>query len=252
MEPLDQSALDDILARLKPDDLPEDVTALFIDVPSDTAHTAETEPTPEADGIWTRQEGETATAYAAFCTYRDLGPRRSLAKAYGHQKGTKRAQQASGHWKRWYRTKNWKNRAEAYDAHLDEKKRQAEVEKWRRRGEDLVEEQYRLAQAMLSKAHQMLQFPLASQTVEKKDEKGNPVAVTIEPARWNFNSAARLGKVAVEMARLAAGLPATSSQSIQYEIDPSQLTDDQIERILAGEHPAVVLAAGPRGDQAQG
>ena len=77
--------------------------------------------------VWTRRPGETRAAYAAFCTYRDLGPRRSLLAAYqqggGHKKGTKGAQQTSGHWKRWYRGHEWRSRAEAYDAWLDEEKR---------------------------------------------------------------------------------------------------------------------------------
>ncbi len=36
---------------------------------------------------WTRRPGETSTAYAAFCAYRDLGPSRSLAEAYRQRTG---------------------------------------------------------------------------------------------------------------------------------------------------------------------
>ncbi len=36
---------------------------------------------------WTRRPGETSAAYAAFCTYRDLGPGRSLDAAYCQAKG---------------------------------------------------------------------------------------------------------------------------------------------------------------------
>ena len=192
---------------------------------------------------WTRRPGETSTAYAAFCTYRDLGPTRSLDAAYclaqGYQKGSKRV---SGFWKRWYRGHEWRSRAEAYDAYLDEEKRRAEAQKWRQRGEDLVEEQYKLAVAMLEKARQMLAFPLVRQTVEQRDEDGRPVRVIIEPARWTFGTAARLAQVAVELGRLATGLPTRNEQSVHFEIDPAKLSDEQLEHIIAGEHPAAVVA----------
>ena len=192
---------------------------------------------------WTRRPGETSTAYAAFCIYRDLGPGRSLDAAYaqaqGLQKGDKRA---SGHFQRWHRDYAWHSRAEAFDAFLDEAKRQAEVEKWKQRGEELAEQQWAVAMAMLEKAQQMLAFPLAQQTIEQTNEQGGIKEVTIEPARWNFSSIARLAKVAVELGRLACGLPTKHEQSVHFEIDPSQLTDEQLERIIGGEHPAAVLA----------
>ena len=144
------------------------------------------------------------------------------------------------------RNNDWRSRAEAFDAFLDEAKRQAEVEKWKQRGEELAEQQWAFAMAMLEKAQQMLAFPLvaqrAEQTAEQTGEEQATIKVTIEPARWNFSSAARLAKVAVELGRLACGLPTKHEQSVHFEIDPSQLTDEQLERIIGGEHPAAVLA----------
>ncbi len=196
--------------------------------------------------VWTRRPGETSTAYAAFCTYRDLGPTRTLLAAYqqggGPKRGPKGAQETSGHWKRWHRRHEWRSRAEAYDAYLDEEKRRAEAQKWRERGEDLVEEQYQLAVAMLEKARQMLAFPLVRQTVEQRDEDGRPTHITIEPVRWTFGTAARLVMVAVELGRLATGLPTKNEMSVHFEVDPAKLSDEQLERIIAGEDPAAVVA----------
>ncbi len=192
---------------------------------------------------WTRRPGETATAYAAFCVYRDLGPGRSLDAAYAQAKGLQKGdKRASGNFQRWRRDHAWKNRAEAYDAYLDEEKRQAEAQKWRQRGEDLVEEQYQLAVAMLEKVRQMLAFPLVRQVVEQTGEDGKPVRVIIEPVRWTFGTAARLAQVAVELGRLATGLPTKNEQSVHFKIDPAKLSDQQLERIIAGEDPAVVVA----------
>ncbi len=191
---------------------------------------------------WTRRPGETSAAYAAFCTYRDLGPSRSLAEAYRQRTGKEQAKQAGGNWTSWYRRNEWKNRAESYDAYLDEEKRRAEAQKWRQRGEDLVEEQYKIAVAMLEKVRQMLNFPLVRQTVEQKDEDGRPVRVIIEPVRWTFGTAARLAQVAVELGRLATGLPTRNEQAVHFKIDPAKLSDQQLERIIAGEDPAAVVA----------
>ena len=255
MDLLNDSTLNDLLSSLKPDETPEDTP-----LPSLTEPTEHSEPQEDAsiirieaeDGLWTRQSGETKRAYACFCAYRDLGPSRTLLAAYRQKTGKKTAKQSSGHWNAWYRKHEWKQRAEAYDAHLDHQKRQAEAEKWRERGEALVEEQFRLAQAMMEKARQMLKFPLAEQTVKKKDRKGHPVEVTVEPAKWTFNSAARMAKVAIELARLATGLPTKNEQSVHFEIDPSNLTDEQIERIRNGEHPAAVVASANQGDPSPG
>ena len=141
-----------------------------------------------AGQAWTRRPGETARAYACFCTYRDLGTGRSLDAAYcqakGLQKGSKRV---AGFWQRWYRSNDWRSRAEAFDAFLDEAKRQAEVEKWKQRGEELAEQQWVVAMAMLEKAQQMLAFPLVAQTTkqtaEQTGEEQATIEVTIEPAR---------------------------------------------------------------------
>ena len=245
MEPLDHSALDEILSSLKPDETPEDTPLPSLTEP--TEHSDQAAAAASEDGIWTRRDGETGTAYAAFSTYRDLGPRRSIAEAYRQRTGKESAKQAGGHWTRWYRDHQWKTRAEAYDAHLDDVKRRAEAQRWRERGEALVEEQFRLAQAMVKKVQQMLQFPLVRQMVEQTDDKGKPQHVTIEPARWTFNSAARLAKVATELGRLAAGLPTSTTRQTSYDIDVTQLTDEQLQRIAAGEDPAFVLATTHQG-----
>jgi hypothetical protein len=84
-----------------------------------------------AGELWERRRGESAKAFAAFRVYRDLGPRRSTTAAYrlyvaerqesgGGRKGAIRA---PGRWKFWAQQYEWKNRAEAYDAHLDREAR---------------------------------------------------------------------------------------------------------------------------------
>src|SRR5262249_13729898 len=77
---------------------------------------------------WERLPGESPRAYAAFCLYRDLGPRRSLdaaSRGYHHPpppggdgKPTARRPRASGRIRQWAQRWNWGARARAWDQEL--------------------------------------------------------------------------------------------------------------------------------------
>jgi hypothetical protein len=71
---------------------------------------------------WERLNDEPSKAYHAFTVYRDLGPtQRSLAAVsrdlYGERTGRNRG--APGRVREWSSTYRWRERAEAWDAHLD-------------------------------------------------------------------------------------------------------------------------------------
>ena len=61
---------------------------------------------------WERQPGETSRQYEAFCAYRNLGPRRSLVKAYSALNPGGRLPRK---WHTWSSGLSWVQRAEAYD-----------------------------------------------------------------------------------------------------------------------------------------
>ena len=74
---------------------------------------------------WLQQNGEGNEAYASFCVYRDMGPQRSIDKAYQQQLSNTRAapltelvMRASGRWTAWSTTWSWTRRALAYDRRL--------------------------------------------------------------------------------------------------------------------------------------
>ena len=167
--PFDDTDLDGLLSSLAPDETPPDVPIPDLTEPSQ--HTEEEQPKAAAwldpgssggveaeDGPWTRLDGETAVAYAAFCVYRDLGPGRSLDAAYrkhkGQQKGNKRA---TGHWTRWYSKFDWKTRAEAYDAHLELLARRGREAAYIQDLQRFQERQKKLSQATLGAAIRLLQ-----------------------------------------------------------------------------------------------
>src|SRR5215467_5679024 len=72
---------------------------------------------------WERQPGESARAFAAFCLFRDIGPRRSLRECcrrfYGDRTMSNLGQSStwSGKWQ-------WVERCRAWDDHLDALARQ--------------------------------------------------------------------------------------------------------------------------------
>lgn len=131
---------------------------------------------------WERLDGESAKAYAAFCVYRDLGPGRSLAIAYGCWRRANgvagSAVKAAGFWQQWSSAFGWVARAAAYDAHLDAEKRALRarlmLQLEQRRFEYELANQERLEQrvakieALLDKADK---HPLTD-VVQERDEPG--------------------------------------------------------------------------------
>ena len=107
--------------------------------------------------LWDRLENETERAYRAFEVYRNLpSGERTLIAAYRHHVGNPDAVKPSDTWSRWSSEFAWRERAAAYDAHLDrirersmekaiqeEAERQArEVEKARYRYHELLTRNY--------------------------------------------------------------------------------------------------------------
>jgi hypothetical protein len=90
--------------------------------------TAATEP-------WARQAQESAPAHAAFQTFRDLGPGRSIRKAYErHQNSIGRPASARvpGGWTKWGWRHHWAARAAAWDEHVQREADTATVRHRRR------------------------------------------------------------------------------------------------------------------------
>lgn len=67
---------------------------------------------------WEQREDESSKAYAAFMTYLELGPDRSIDKAATASAPQKSRKSRAWHWQSWSRRFDWVARAGAYDAHL--------------------------------------------------------------------------------------------------------------------------------------
>jgi hypothetical protein len=69
---------------------------------------------------WTRQKGETALAYGAFCAFRDFGAERNIIKVILSIEGDEReARRKYRTWRNWSVANCWKKRAADYDKYID-------------------------------------------------------------------------------------------------------------------------------------
>jgi hypothetical protein len=152
---------------------------------------------------WERQEGESAKAYKAFATYRDLGPKRSLNAAYTKSRGVKGAskeRRATGTWHRWAIEHHWVARATAYDDHVDAKARAEREAKWAERQAQVDDRAWESAEQLLGRAQEMLEFPLVEQRADRDGK-----TIVIKPSRWRLRDAEAFVSIADRLMRLATG-----------------------------------------------
>ena len=172
---------------------------------------------------WDPMPGESDKAYAAFCTYRDLGPRRSLDEASRryHQSSSQRPRCASGTIRRWAQRWNWQTRARAWDQET-ERVKQAEQQA---AVLEMTERHAREALMLQNKAIERLR-QLRPEEMKTKDV----LAYLVESAK---------------LERLSRGQPTERIAEEHAFEDLKELSDDELTRIIARgqQHPP----AGSRG-----
>ncbi len=181
--------------------------------------------------IWHRTPGESAKAHHAFEIYCVLGPDRSLNAVA--QKCNKSVS-ILGRWSaRW----GWVGRAAAYDEHvriIEEQARQQErahhAAEMERRRIQMQDEAWEMFQKLRQRVERMLKFPV--EDVTSTDGK-----TTIKAARWDFNTLPRLIESLVRLAAIAV----PEEPETRINIDWETLSDEQLQRIVAGEYPLQVI-----------
>jgi hypothetical protein len=168
---------------------------------------------------WDQLPGESSKAYAAFCIYRDQGPRRSLDEASRvyHSKPTQaannapsgRKREASGQVRRWAERWHWGARARAWDQELDRVKRSKQVEA----AEEMAERHAKEALMLQNKAVERLR-QLRPEELKPRDT----LSFLIEAAK---------------LERLARGEPTERVAEEHYFADVKELTDDELAGIVA-------------------
>lgn len=118
---------------------------------------------------WDRQDKETPPAWAAFQAYRDLGPGRTIAKAW-EACGRHAASLRLG--EEWSSKHDWVARAAAWDAHID----QAVQAKLKAQAVERRKRQANLGKAMQGVAGQALQQISEDLAAKRRTLKGHEVA----------------------------------------------------------------------------
>jgi hypothetical protein len=168
---------------------------------------------------WERLPGESSKAYAAFCLYRDLGPRRSIEEASrlyhgkptldGAPRDTARGRRASGLIRRWAERWNWIARAGARDEADEQAKRRKHLEAV----EEMAERHAREALMLQNKAVERLRL-LRPEELKPRET----LSFLVEAAK---------------LERLARGEPTERVAEEHRFADVKELTDDELARIVA-------------------
>jgi hypothetical protein len=194
---------------------------------------------------WERMDGEPNRWFQRFEIYRLAGPNRTLlgtVNAEKAQRGIQRhAKQPSGAWKRRFEEFNWKARAEAWDQYISYKIA-AEAE------EKALSSGYALRFKRVESLNQLAELLLDELFTEDKrwlpDVKqigGGEFAERVDIVRFNSPLIEQFRKtlddLAAEMGERVKGIAAQN-----LNLDLSNLTNEQLERIANGEDPIRVLA----------
>lgn len=173
---------------------------------------------------WERLPDETAKQYQAFCIYREMPTdTRSIDAAYcaarGYQAGSRRA---TFRWFNWSRSNDWVKRAAAYDDYRREQERIAEEQerlKARKERKQII----RNTKAIAGKAQERVMQQIANGEPVSIGALTNLIKMLLEQERAEYND-----------------LPTQRGSNLN--VDVSNLTNEQLERIANGEEILTVLA----------
>lgn len=164
---------------------------------------------------WERQKGESRQAFAAFCTYRDLGVTRSIVRA------SETLAKSGSLLSRWSQDWHWVARTNGYDDHLAA----VAVQQAEQESREMVQRHARLSVAVLNLVAKRLAGP-----------------DVIDHRKLDAQDVARLLDTAVKIERAARGVPDITRQEVtgkdggpvvtaadpSWKIDYAALSDEEI------------------------
>lgn len=199
---------------------------------------------------WDQQLRESARAYSGFRLYLDQGHERSHSKVAAAL-GVHRSLVS-----RWAQRWLWTERVKAWEDHMREveeaaymKAAEEKAAQWAERRQAIRDKEWELGQKLITRAEQMLGFPL----VTTKIQDG---ATTVAPAKWMAQDIPRFLELADKLIRLAAEMESDTQKvelkvkneleeiyaKLQKALPPAQF--QRILEIIAGvePEPAISLA----------
>ena len=184
--------------------------------------------------MWGPQPGESAKAFAAFETFRDLGPQRTLREAAGIHYGRETPSQGQyDTLRRWSRQHAWAERVEHFDRWLQLERRDAVQEHVQRKAEDFARRESELREKALEvrerameKALLMMKSPLYTQErLVTEGEDGEEVHLIMKPAGWTISTAVNLFALAQNNAGLTEDEIAATGELDFSDLSEAELID---------------------------
>jgi hypothetical protein len=164
--------------------------------------------------FWQRLEPETDRAFEAFRTFLSLpSSDRTLVAAYRHFVGNPDASKISDAWNTWAHRYAWKERARAYDAHIDRIRRNAMEEAI----EEEAAEQARQAERARNHLNEIMAVGYL-RTMDFLEE--------LDPSSMRFSDAVQVARLYVEVIEKLG-----SGEEDVREDDWTEDDDAEIERI---------------------
>lgn len=161
---------------------------------------------------WDRRDDEGAESFAAFCTFRDLGPKRSVRRAH---ESVAPNTATIARWQFWANHYDWRIRATEYDAAQYEawlarlaERGDADAARYEECRRNLTDWDIYASNLAYKKAKQILEAPLVTQSRSEKQDGGRTI-VNIQPVYQNpalIVAAATLLKAASDTGRRALGM----------------------------------------------
>ena len=184
---------------------------------------------------WDKLPSESTRWYSRFIKFRDLGSDRTIYKAYCFitKSQKKPGYGAPGAWKEAAEKFNWNERAQAWDL--------AQIRKLE---EDLQERQQKEIEAEMEDARIIRDKGRA--ILEKLPlllDKDGDGRILFPASATEYNAARAMISEAAKLSRMALNMPLETLRLDNLNIDLTNLSDDQIERLAKGENAISVLAS---------
>lgn len=191
----------------------------------------------EQEPSWLPVPGETSSAYAAFCIYRDLGIGRKLTQVVKILESMPNGGMNYGSIHEWCHKFGWEQRILDYDARLARERASAELAETKKSVRQIERERIERVRLNLAVADQlrmrgleMLDYPLFLKTEEKRTTAADGTTTIVQnifnPTKWTPKDAVSCLKAATDMEKVA--IFDTEARAIDADPEKLNVAGDQI------------------------
>lgn len=166
---------------------------------------------------WEQRDAESSAAFAAFLAYRNLGPGRSLSKAWEASKGDRKGIGVPGQWRQWSVTHRWIDRSRAWDRFQDAEAARVAAERY-------ADQLLKYREEALKRVDLTAQIALKiAANIAARDIAGGPM--NLREAAVAARAVAALSDSVTNLQALILGLQAKEAGTIRR--NPNRDEDDE-------------------------